>query len=36
MFSPIFQNSNERNNIIDNNFNINLYSPLSSNNPNNI
>ena len=36
MFSPIFQNSNQRNNLIDNNFNINLYSPLSSNNPNNI
>ena len=36
MFSPILQGANEINNLIDNNFNINLYSPLSSNNPNNI
>ena len=36
MLSPISQNSNERNNSIDINFTINLYSPFSSNNTNNI
>ena len=34
--SPILDDINERNNIDDNNSSLNLYSPLSSKNPNNI